>query len=120
MNGSFKLIECHLIETEENGKKVFEEVNGWRAQKYQLNLKVKLDRNPTEVVEYYDLNEENYLNKDTNIIKNRITFGEHDLKGNLEEGLHIKNTLVTKSMNELEKEKIYTFVSVKKINIINI
>ena len=105
MNGSFKLIECHLVETEENGKKVFEEVNGWRAQKYQLNLKVKLDRNPTEVVEYYDLNEENYLNKDTNIIKNRIAFGENDLKGNLEDGLHIKNTLVTKSMNELEKEK---------------
>ena len=105
MNGSFKLIECHLVESEENGKKVFEEVNGWKAQKYQLNLKVKLDRNPTEVIEYYDLNEDNYLNKDTNIVKNRVAFGENDLKGNLEEGLHIKNTLVTKSMNELEKEK---------------
>ena len=105
MNGSFKLIECHLEETEENGKKIFEEVNGWKAQKYQLNLKVKIDRNPTEVVEYYDLNEENYLNKEKNIIKNRVAFGEHDLKGNLEEGLHIKNTFVTKGMNELEKEK---------------
>ena len=105
MNGSFKLIECHLVETEENGKKVFEEVNGFNAQKYQLNLKVKLDRNPTEVIEYFDLNEDNYLNKDTNIVKNRISFGENDLKANLEEGLHIKNTLVTKSMNELEKEK---------------
>ena len=105
MNGSFKLIECHLVETEEGGKKVFEEVNGWNAQKYELNLKVKLDRNPTEVIEYYDLNEGNYLNKDTNIVKNKVSFGEHDLQGNLEEGLHIKNTLVTKSMNELEKEK---------------
>ena len=105
MNGSFKLIECHLVETEENGKKVIEEVNGFKAQKYLLNLKVKLDRNPTEVIEYCDLNEENYLNKNTNIINNRIAFGENDIKGNLEEGLHIKNTLVTKSMNELEKEK---------------
>ena len=105
INGSFKLIECKLVESEENGKKVFEEVNGFKAQKYQLNLKVKLDRNPTEVIEYYDLNEDNYLNKDQNIIKNRVAFGENDLKANLEEGLHIKNTLVTKSMNELEKEK---------------
>ena len=105
MNGSFKLMECQLVEEKEGGKKIFEEVNGWKAQKYQLNLKVKLDRNPTEVVEYFDLNEDNYLNKDVNIVKNRIAFGEHDLKGNLEEGLHIKNTLVTKSMNELEKEK---------------
>ena len=105
MNGSFKLMECHLIEEKEGDKKIFEEVNGWKAQKYQLNLKVKLDRNPTEIVEYFDLNEDNYLNKDVNIVKNRIAFGEHDLKGNLEEGLHIKNSLVTKSMNELEKEK---------------
>ena len=105
MNGSFKLMECQLVEEKEGGKKIFEEVNGWKAQKYQLNLKVKLDRNPTEVVEYFDLNEDNYLNKDVNIVKNRIAFGEHDLKGNLEEGLHIKNSLVTKSMNELEKEK---------------
>ena len=105
MNGSFKLMECHLIEEKEGDKKIFEEVNGWKAQKYQLNLKVKLDRNPTEIVEYIDLNEDNYLNKDVNIVKNRIAFGEHDLKGNLEEGLHIKNSLVTKSMNELEKEK---------------
>jgi len=57
MNGSFKLMECKLIEEEDNGKKVFEEVNGFKAQKYQLNLKVKLDRNPTEVIEYYDLNQ---------------------------------------------------------------
>ena len=105
MNGSFKLMECQLVEEKEGGKKIFEEVNGWKAQKYQLNLKVKLDRNPTEIVEYFDLNEDNYLNKDVNIVKNRIAFGEHDLKGNLEEGLHIKNSLVTKSMNELEKEK---------------
>ena len=105
MNGSFKLIECQLVETEENGKKVIEEVNGFKAQKYQLNLKVKLDRNPTEIVEYFDLNEDNYLNKEINIVKKRIAFGEKDLKGNLEDGLHIKNTLVTKSMNELEKEK---------------
>jgi hypothetical protein len=105
MNGSFKLMECQLVEEKEGDKKVIEEVNGWKAQKYQLNLKVKLDRNPTEIVEYFDLNEDNYLNKDVNIVKNRIAFGEHDLKGNLEEGLHIKNSLVTKSMNELEKEK---------------
>ena len=105
MNGSFKLMECHLIEEKEGDKKIFEEVNGWKAQKYQLYLKVKLDRNPTEILEYFDLNEDNYLNKDVNIVKNRIAFGEHDLKGNLEEGLHIKNSLVTKSMNELEKEK---------------
>ena len=105
MNGSFKLMECQLVEEKEGDKKIFEEVNGWKAQKYQLNLKIKLDRNPTEIVEYIDLNEDNYLNKDVNIIKNRIAFGENDLKGNLEEGLHIKNSLVTKSMNELEKEK---------------
>ena len=105
INGSFKLMECHLVEEKDGDKKIFEEVNGWKAQKYQLNLKVKLDRNPTEIVEYVDLNEDNYLNKDVNIVKNRIAFGEHDLKGNLEEGLHIKNSLVTKSMNELEKEK---------------
>ena len=105
MNGSFKLIECNLVETEENGKKIIEEVNGFKAQKYELNLKVKLDRNPTEIIEYVDLNEDNYLNKNINIIKSSVAFGEHDLKANLEEGLHIKNSLVTKSMNELEKEK---------------
>ena len=40
MNDSFKLIESHLVETEEYGKKVIEEVNGFKAHKYQFNLKL--------------------------------------------------------------------------------
>lgn len=105
MNGSFKILECTLIEENDDGKKIFEEVNGFKAQKYLLNLKVKIDRNPNEVIIYEDLNEDNYLNKNKNIIKNRIAFNDKDLKANLEDGLHIKNSVVTKSLNELEKEK---------------
>ena len=38
MNGSFKLMECNLIEYKDGDKKIIEEVNGFKAQKYLLNL----------------------------------------------------------------------------------
>jgi hypothetical protein len=105
MNGSFKLMECNLIEYKDGDKKIIEEVNGFKAQKYLLNLKIKIDRNPNEIIEYIDLNENNYLDKNINIVKNRIPFGDKDFKASLEEGYHIKNSYVTKGLNELEKEK---------------
>ena len=105
MNGSFKLLECTLIEDSDDGQKIIEEVNGFRAQKYLLHLKVKVDRNPNEVIVYEDLTENNYLNKDINIIKKRVDIDDNDLKANLEGGLHMKNPILKKSINELEKEK---------------
>ena len=104
MNGSFKLMECQLIESYEDGKKIIEDVNGFKAQKYSLLLKVKIDQNPTEVIEYEDLNENNYLNKDMNIIKSRVAFNEQELN-TLENGLHLKNNMMKESLKELEKEK---------------
>ena len=38
-------------------KNVFEEIHGFTAQKYTLNLTVQLDRNPTQIIEYDDLDE---------------------------------------------------------------
>ena len=105
MNGSFKLLECTLIEENDDGKKIFEEVNGFKAQKYLCHLKIKVDRNPNEVIVYQDLTENNYLNKNINIIKKRVDFQDSDLQGNIENGLHVKNPLIKKSINELEKEK---------------
>ena len=57
------------------------------------------------IIEYFDLNEENYLNEKTNIVKNVKAFGEKDLQKGLQDGLHIKNDTVIKGIKELEKEK---------------
>ena len=108
MNGSFKILECKLEENKtffDKTKNVIEEIHGFTAQKYTLNLSVQLDRNPTEIIEYIDLDENNYLNKDTEIIKSIREFGEKDLDKGIEDGLHIKNTAVLKGIKELEKEK---------------
>ena len=105
MNGSFKLLECNLAESKDGGKQIIEEVNGFQAKKYFLNLKVKIERKPNEVIEYFDLNENNYLNKEVNIIKNRVAFGDKDLRANIEDGYHIKNKYVASGISELEKEK---------------
>ena len=111
MNGSFKMIECKLEETREffdSTKNVIEEVNGFVAQKFNLNLKVILENNLTQIIEYNDLTENNYLNKnikDEDLINHIKEADLKDLKDNLEEGLHIKNTAITSSLNELQKEK---------------
>jgi hypothetical protein len=99
------LLECTLIEDSDDGQKIIEEVNGFKAQKYLLHLKVKVDRNPNKVIIFEDLTENNYLNKDINIIKKRVDINDNDLKANLEGGLHMKNPILKKSINELEKEK---------------
>ena len=111
MNGSFKILECRLEESTEffdSSKKIFEEVNGFQAQKYQLNLRVILENNPTQVIEYNDLTPENYLNKNINdqsLINYVKQSDSKELKDNLEEGLHIKNQTITTSLNELQNEK---------------
>ena len=108
MNGSFKILECKLEENNsffDKNKKIFEEIHGFKAQQYTLNLNFRLDQNPTEIIEYFDLNEENYLNEKTNIVKNVKEFGEKDLQKGLQDGLHIKNDTVIKGIKELEKEK---------------
>ena len=108
MNGSFKILECKLEEKNsyfDKNKKIFEEVHGFMAQQYTLNLNVRLDQNPTEIIEYYDLNEENYLNEEINIVKSVKSFGEKDFQKGLQDGLHIKNDTVIKGIKELEKEK---------------
>jgi hypothetical protein len=105
MNGSFKLLECRLADSEDGEKQTIEEVNGFKAKKYFLNLRVKLERKPNEVIEYFDLNENNYLNKDVNIVKSRVAFGDKGLRENIEDGYHVKNKYVTNGISELEKEK---------------
>ena len=57
------------------------------------------------IIEYYDLNEENYLNEEINIVKSVKSFGEKDFQKGLQDGLHIKNDTVIKGIKELEKEK---------------
>ena len=108
MNGSFKILECKLEENSsffDKNKKIFEEIHGFKAQQYTLNLKVRLDQNPTEIIEYFDLNEDNYLDEKANIVKNVKPFGDKDLEKGLQDGLHIKNDTVIKGIKELEKEK---------------
>ena len=108
MNGSFKILECKLEEKSsffDKNKKIFEEIHGFKAQQYTLNLKVKLDQNPTEIIEYIDLNEDNYLDEKINIVKSVKEFGDKDLEKGLQDGLHIKNNTVIKGLKELEKEK---------------
>ena len=71
MNGSFKILECKLEEKNsffDKNKKIFEEIHGFMAQQYTLNLNVRLDQNPTEIIEYFDLNEDNYLNAEIIIL----------------------------------------------------
>ena len=53
MNGSFKILECKLEENNsffDKNKKIFEEIHGFKAQQYTLNLNVRLDQNPTEIL----------------------------------------------------------------------
>ena len=108
MNGSFKILECKLEENNsffDKNKKIIEEIHGFMAQQYTLNLNVRLDRNPTEIIEYIDLNEDNYLDEKINIVKNIKAFGDKELHKGLQDGLHIKNDTVLKGIKELEKEK---------------
>ena len=108
MNGSFKILECKLEENNsyfDKNKKIFEVIHGYTAQQYTLNLTVRLDRHPNEIIDYIDLNEDNYLDEKTDIIKDIKAFGDKDLHKGLQDGLHIKNTTVIKGIKELEKEK---------------
>lgn len=70
LQGSFKLLKCELHEsfTTFGKKKVYEKINGFDTQKFELHLKVKLE-SYNNVIFYEELTEKNYLDKSVNIVK---------------------------------------------------
>ena len=107
MIGNFKLLRCEISESVGffSNEPIFENVNGFISQKYELNLTVKAEQFPIKIIEYYDFNENNYLNKNENIIKSEKNINEKELKEKFKDNFHVKNENFSKSISELEKEK---------------
>ena len=107
MIGNFKLLRCDISESVGffSNEPIFENVNGFISQKYELNLTVKAEQFPIKMIEYYDFNENNYLNKNENIIKSEKNINEKELKEKFKDNFHVKNENFSKSISELEKEK---------------
>ena len=107
VNGNFHLLTCKMEESLSffGSKKIIEEINGWKAQKYELKLTVRVDMNTIKKIEFKNLDENNYLDKNKDIIKNLMYANEKHLKETFEKGLHMKNKQFEKSLTELEKEK---------------
>ncbi len=107
MIGNFKLLRCDISESVGffSNEPIFENVNGFLSQKYELNLTVKAEQFPIKIIEYYDFNENNYLHKNENIIKNEKNINEKELKEKFKDNFHVKNENFSKSISELEKEK---------------
>ena len=107
VNGNFKLLSCKIEESHSffGGKKIIENIHGWKAQKYELKLTVRVDMNTIKKIEFKNLDENNYLDKNKDIIKNLMYENEKHLKETFEKGLHMKNKQFEKSLSELEKEK---------------
>ena len=107
MIGNFKLLRCDISESVGffSNEPIFENVNGFLSQKYELNLTVKAEQFPIKIIEYYDFNENNYLNKNENIIKSEKNINEKELKEKFKDNFHVKNENFSKSISELEKEK---------------
>ena len=106
-SGSFKILQCVLTESKSflGNNDVYEIIDGKKAKKFELNLKVRLDNHPTECITYYDLNENNYLDLNNNIIKKREQIKIKELTQKFKDNLHIKNEQFAKNISELEKEK---------------
>ena len=107
MIGNFKLLRCDISESVGffSNEPIFENVNGFKSQKYELNLTVKAEQFPIKITEYYDIDEDNYLNKKKNIIKSEKNINEKELKEKFKDNFHVKNENFSKSLSELEKEK---------------
>lgn len=107
MIGNFKLLRCDISESIGffSNEPIFEKVNGFNAQKFELNLTVKAEQFPIKIIEYYDINKENYLNKNKSIIKSEKNINEKELKEKFKDNFHVKNENFSKSLSELEKEK---------------
>jgi hypothetical protein len=107
MVGNFKLLRCEMSECLGffSNKPIIEKVNGFDAQKYELNLTIKAEQYPIKLIEYHKINEKNYFDNKENIIKIEKNISEKELKDKFKDTLHVKNEQFTKSLSELEKEK---------------
>lgn len=103
VNGSFKLLKCVMHESLSffGKKKIYETVNGWKTQKFEIDLKVSMDLFPLEQIIYEKLNEENYLDISKNIIKDRKIVGDNkEIKSKM-----LKTGLNNDKLIHEEKEK---------------
>ena len=107
MIGNFKLLRCEISESVGffSNEPIFENVNGFISQKYELNLTVKAEQFPIKIIEYHNFDENIYLNKNENIIKSEKNINEKELKEKFKDNFHVKNENFSKSISELEKEK---------------
>lgn len=103
VKGNFKILSCKLKESLSLfGNKIFEKVNGYNTQKFEVSLEVQMELHPNEILLYDKLTEENYMDKNKNIVRGKMKVKENKSKYIERAGEYDKDMKVKTSRKKLK------------------
>jgi hypothetical protein len=119
LNGEIKLKNCIVSESKTywGAKNVFENVDGIKAQKYEVNLTAWVNLHTKEKFDYENLDPVNYFKADKSLTRRvTVVMDEHLLKSHIADGLKVKNDKIRNQImkigvNKDKKLKAYIWVA---------
>lgn len=112
MDGEFKLRNCAITESKTywRNNPIYEIVNGWKAQKYEIQISTFVNIHQKEKFVFSNLTKDAYLNKDTSLdIQKEIVMNETELKNHIANGLKVKNDSLRSEILKIQNNKEKTF-----------
>lgn len=107
LNSEFKLKDCKFTPSLNwRGKHIYEKIEGWNAQKYDVKVGSYFDLHHHVRTDYINLNKEDYFNYDKALQKKLNIINSYDeAKSKISKNLKIENELVKKQLENLGKSK---------------
>jgi hypothetical protein len=108
IDGEFKLKKCSVSESKSYWykKPIIEKVNGFTAQKYEINVCAMVNIHNKEKVIYQNLNKENYFNQNIELEQKTLVIMDKDkFKNHLANGLKVKNDALRGELMKIDQNK---------------
>jgi hypothetical protein len=116
LDGDFKLKKCEIAESKSSwsGKPIEEKINGWKAQKYEVNVTAFVNLHNKEKFEYTNIDE--YFNEKVEMEKNIVVIlDENQMKQKLASNLKAKDSfkeqILKMGNNKDKKLKAFLWVA---------
>jgi hypothetical protein len=108
INGEFKLKGCVINESKSywGSKPIYENVDGWNAQKYEVNITANINLHKKEKLEYKNLKKEIYFDPKKKIEKEiTIVMNEKEVTTQIADNLKVKNDAFRNQLMKIDNTK---------------
>jgi hypothetical protein len=107
INGEFKIKDCRITESKSFfGNLQFENVDGWKAKKYDVEISTSISIHNREKFDFKELEKNSYFDEKRSLTYTKqLISNEKDIKKSiLQEGVKIENDMIKQSLMDIKNE----------------